>query len=53
VTNLPIEAFVNQARAYGVVKPEWYMTSVQAGFEPWTGGAGLRTGSFSVTRNGA
>jgi hypothetical protein len=29
------------------------MTSVQAGFEPWTGGTGLRTSSFSVTRNGA
>jgi hypothetical protein len=28
------------------------MTSVQAGFEPWTGGQGLRTNSFSVTRNG-
>jgi hypothetical protein len=25
---------------------------VQAGFEPWTGGTGLRTNSFSVTRNG-
>ncbi|MDT7742209.1 MAG: hypothetical protein QOE59_1287, partial [Actinomycetota bacterium] len=36
----------------GVVKSNWYLTSVQAGFEPWTGGTGLRTNSFSVTRNG-
>ena len=36
----------------GVVKSSWYMKSVQAGFEPWTGGPGLRTNSFSVTRNG-
>jgi Glycosyl hydrolase family 12 len=52
VTNLPIEAFTRDAMLRGVVKPAWYMTSVQAGFEPWTGGQGLRTNSFSVTRNG-
>ena len=52
VTNLPIEAFTRDAMLRGVVRSSWYMTSVQAGFEPWTGGTGLRTNSFSVTRNG-
>ncbi|HEY2223910.1 GH12 family glycosyl hydrolase domain-containing protein [Actinomycetospora sp.] len=52
VTNLPIELFTRDAMLRGVVKSSWYMTSVQAGFEPWTGGTGLRTNSFSVTRNG-
>ena len=52
VSNLPIDQFVRDATLRGVVKPTWYLTSVQAGFEPWTGGTGLRTNSFSVTRNG-
>jgi hypothetical protein len=52
VSNLPIESFTRDAMLRGVVKSTWYMTSVQAGFEPWTGGQGLRTNSFSVTRNG-
>ncbi|MFC5064544.1 GH12 family glycosyl hydrolase domain-containing protein [Actinomycetospora atypica] len=52
VKDLPIEAFTRDAMLRGVVKPTWYMQSVQAGFEPWTGGTGLTTKSFSVTRNG-
>ena len=42
VTNLPLHSFVADATTRGVVEPGWYLTSVQAGFEPWTGGAGLR-----------
>ena len=52
VSNLPIDLFARDAMLRGVIKPAWYLTSVQAGFEPWTGGTGLRTNSFSVTRNG-
>lgn len=52
VSNLAIERFVADAVARGVVNRSWYLTSVQAGFEPWTGGTGLTTTSFSVTRNG-
>ena len=52
VTNLPLNQFVTQSVNYGVVKNQWYLTSVQAGFEPWTGGTGLRSTSFSVTSNG-
>ena len=53
VSNLALDAFVRDATLRGVVKPAWYLTSVQAGFEPWTGGTGLSTTSFSVTRNGS
>jgi chitodextrinase len=30
----------------------WYLTSVQAGFEPWQGGVGLAVNSFSQTIQG-
>lgn len=52
VRDLPLHDFVADATRRGVAKPQWFMTSVQAGFEPWIGGSGLTTSSFSVTRNG-
>ena len=52
VSSLPLHSFVADATTNGVVQPAWYLTSVQAGFEPWTGGAGLRTISYSVTQKG-
>ncbi|MEJ2890772.1 GH12 family glycosyl hydrolase domain-containing protein [Actinomycetospora aeridis] len=48
VTDLPLDQFVADAQRRGVAKPEWWMTSVQAGFEPWIGGRGLATRSFSA-----
>ena len=30
----------------------WYLTSIQAGFEPWSGGVGLAVTSFNVAVNG-
>jgi len=30
----------------------WYLTSIQAGFEPWIGGVGLAVTSFSASVNG-
>jgi hypothetical protein len=30
----------------------WYLTSIQAGFEPWIGGVGLTVNSFSATIGG-
>jgi hypothetical protein len=27
----------------------WYITSVQAGFEPWVGGVGLAVDNFSYS----
>jgi chitodextrinase len=37
-------------RGYG--QRSWYLTSVQAGFEPWIGGAGLAVNSFGFTSSG-
>lgn len=39
--------FVRQALARGLGQNSWYLTSVQAGFEPWQNGAGLAVTSFS------
>jgi len=47
--DLPLSSFFADAVTRGVVRPDWYLTSVQAGFEPWTGGAGMATTAFSVT----
>ncbi|MFF9817488.1 cellulose binding domain-containing protein [Streptomyces sp. NPDC014006] len=41
--------FVRQAVARGLARDDWYLTSVQAGFEPWQNGAGLAVTSFSST----
>lgn len=49
VDALDLTAFMRDATARGLLPPEWYLTSVQAGFEPWTGGAGLATTAFGVT----
>ncbi len=39
--------FVRQAVSRGLAANDWYLTSVQAGFEPWQNGAGLAVTSFS------
>ncbi|GAA2457657.1 GH12 family glycosyl hydrolase domain-containing protein [Streptomyces glaucus] len=43
--------FVDQAVARGLAQSSWYLTSVQAGFEPWQNGAGLAVNSFSSSVN--
>ncbi|MEV5427948.1 cellulose binding domain-containing protein [Streptomyces sp. NPDC052701] len=43
--------FVRQAVTRGMAQNDWYLTSVQAGFEPWQNGAGLAVNSFSSTVN--
>jgi hypothetical protein len=45
--------FFDDAVARGYASRSWYLTSIQAGFEPWSGGAGLAVNSFAVTRGGA
>ncbi len=52
VLDLPITDFVRDATRQGVVQPGWFLTNIQAGFEPWIGGTGLSTDAFAVTRNG-
>jgi hypothetical protein len=41
--------FVDQAIGAGLATEQWYVTSIQAGFEPWEGGTGLGVSSFSAT----
>uniref|UniRef100_UPI0009BEB97E GH12 family glycosyl hydrolase domain-containing protein n=1 Tax=Streptomyces viridosporus TaxID=67581 RepID=UPI0009BEB97E len=41
--------FVRETVARGMARNDWYLTSVQAGFEPWQNGAGLAVNSFSST----
>ncbi|MFK3979986.1 cellulose binding domain-containing protein [Micromonospora sp. NPDC050397] len=43
--------FVNDVRNRGAITNSWYLTSIQAGFEPWQGGAGLGVNSFSASVN--
>lgn len=49
--NFDVMDFVRQAVDRGMAENDWYMTSVQAGFEPWQNGAGLAVNSFSSTVN--
>lgn len=44
--------FVDETVARGMAQRSWYLTSVQAGFEPWENGAGLKVQSFSSAVNG-
>ncbi|MFC3893017.1 glycoside hydrolase [Lentzea rhizosphaerae] len=41
--------FVNDVRARGAITNSWYLTSIQAGFEPWNGGVGLAVNNFSAS----
>ncbi|MBP2328343.1 hypothetical protein JOF56_008728 [Kibdelosporangium banguiense] len=44
--------FINDVRARGAITTSWYLTSIQAGFEPWNGGVGLAVDNFSATVSG-
>jgi len=43
-----VNDFYTDAVNRGYAQRAWYLTSIQAGFEPWIGGAGLAVNSFSV-----
>ncbi|MFE2048149.1 cellulose binding domain-containing protein [Streptomyces sp. NPDC059459] len=47
--NFDVMDFVRATVARGLAEDDWYLTSVQAGFEPWQNGAGLSVNSFSST----
>lgn len=51
--DLPLAPFVDEAIERGVTQEGSYLTSVQFGFEPWAGGAGLAARAFSFTTAGA
>jgi Glycosyl hydrolase family 12 len=49
--SLNVKDFIGQAINVGLATDSWYLTSVQAGFEPWENGAGLAVNSFSASVN--
>ncbi len=50
--NFSVLDFIADVRSRGAITNSWYLTSIQAGFEPWIGGAGLAVNSFSAAVNG-
>jgi Glycosyl hydrolase family 12 len=48
VKGLWLNPFVRIAESHGWVKPSWYWTGVNAGFELWQGGQGLGVSYFNV-----
>ena len=48
-----VSSFWNDVVSRGLGSNSWYLTSIQAGFEPWIGGAGLAVNNFSVTTGGS
>src|SRR5689334_13838346 len=49
--NFSVLDFINDVRSRGAITTSWYLTSIQAGFEPWQGGAGLGVTNFSAAVN--
>ncbi|MGX6605798.1 GH12 family glycosyl hydrolase domain-containing protein [Micromonosporaceae bacterium Da 78-11] len=46
--NFSVLDFINDVRNRGAITNSWYLTSIQAGFEPWIGGAGLAVTDFAA-----
>jgi cellulose 1,4-beta-cellobiosidase len=53
VSGLDLQALVADAMSRGYIQPSWWLIDIEAGFEMWQGGAGLKTNSFSVSLNGS
>jgi Glycosyl hydrolase family 12 len=49
VTDLDLGLFAADAVARGYLDADWYLIDVEAGFELWSGGAGLKCTAFSFT----
>lgn len=49
-TNFDVMGFINDADALEpAVNTSWYLTSIQAGYEPWSGSVGAGVDGFSAT----
>jgi cellulose 1,4-beta-cellobiosidase len=53
VSGLDLAPLVQDAMSRGYIQPSWWLIDIEAGFELWQGGAGLKTNSFSVSLNGS
>lgn len=51
--SFPVDTFYSDAVSRGFAQRAWYLTSVQAGFEPWVGGQGLQVNTFSYSIGGS
>lgn len=49
VKGLALNPFFRTAESHGWLKPSWYWTGIDAGFELWKGGQGLGVTYFNVT----
>ena len=49
VSNLDFLALTRDGVSRGYINNNWYLIDVEAGFEPWVGGAGLASSGFSVS----
>ncbi|TVS87221.1 hypothetical protein FPZ47_06460 [Mycobacterium helveticum] len=50
--NFNVLGFVDHTETIEPVTNSWYLTSIQAGFEPWSGSVGASVNSFSASVNG-
>lgn len=48
VTGLDVKKFIAVARERGLIRANWWLANVEAGFEIWRGGVGLSTTRFAV-----
>lgn len=50
--NFDVMGFIDHTQTLEPVTDSWYLTSIQAGFEPWSGSVGAGVDSFSALVNG-
>jgi hypothetical protein len=50
--NSSVSTFYDDMVSRGYAQRSWYLTSIQAGFEPWTNGTGLAVTNFAVSTGG-
>ncbi len=50
--NFNVSSFYRDMVSRGYAQNSWYITSVQAGFEPWVNGTGLAVNNFSYSIGG-
>jgi Glycosyl hydrolase family 12 len=50
--NFNVLAFIDNTETLEPVTNSWYLDSIQAGFEPWSGSVGAAVDSFSASVNG-
>jgi len=53
VSDLDVGTLAQDMVSRGYTQSSWYLIDVEAGFELWQGGAGLKTDSFSVSTSGS